>query len=103
MERDGRNPDDAADWLLAQLAAGPAAREEPPVAPPPASPIADAAPASPAPVVPPRSIEPGPRREEVLDWFSVAEPPSATDAATRALPVIGNPPPAPSVPDLVEP
>ena len=99
MERDGRNSDDAADWLLAQLAAGPAARDEPPVAPPPAA----AVPAAPEPVIPPRSIQPGPRREEVLDWFSVAEPPSATDAATRVLPVIGNPPAAPSVPAAVEP
>ncbi|MFE6254271.1 hypothetical protein [Agromyces sp. NPDC057865] len=99
MERDGRNSDDAADWLLAQLAAGPAARDEPSVAPPPAA----AVPAAPEPVIPPRSIEPGPRREEVLDWFSVAEPTSATDAATRVLPVIGTPPQAPSAPAAVEP
>jgi len=100
MSHDRRNDDDAADWLLAQLAAGPSRpRVEPPIVPPPT----DAAPTSPEPTVVPRPVEPGPRSEEVLDWFSLAEPSSATDAATRALPVIGDPPAAAPAPTSVEP
>lgn len=89
MSGDGRNSDDA-DWLLAQLAAGGPARQDPPVAPPPAADL----PAPIVPAAPPRPTTPAPRREEVLDWFSLAEPTSAPDAATRALPVIGGPPAA---------
>ena len=94
--------DDGADWLLAQLASGRAPeRPVPPVAPPPA---AQAPPAEP---VAPPVREPAPRREEVLDWFSLAEPASASDAATRALPVIGAPttaqPPAPAEPPTAPP
>ena len=98
MNGDGRDFDDA-DWLLAQLAAGrPPARQDPPVAPPPADvpkAASTRAPEEVTPAVPSRPSAPAPRREEVLDWFSLAEPPSAADAATRALPVIGGPP-APS-------
>ena len=84
------NADDGADWLLAQLANGRTPeRAEPPVAPPPASPASAQAPPS-SPATPPVRT-PAPRREEVLDWFSLAEPTSATDAPTRALPVIGAP------------
>ncbi len=96
------NTDDGADWLLAQLANGRTPeRAVPPVAPPPA---AQTPPAEP---VAPPVREPAPRREEVLDWFSLAEPASATDAATRALPVIGAPtagqPPAPAQPPTAPP
>ena len=98
MNRDGRNDDDA-DWLLAQLANGQQpARQEPPVAPP-AFPVPPVRMPRREPVAPTASRfpcrwppqPPAPRREEVLDWFSLAEPPAAPDAATRALPVIGGP------------
>lgn len=79
MNDDGRESDDA-EWLLAQLANDRPTRREPPVAPPSVEPPAPTdASASPAP----------PRREESLDWFSLAEPVPEPDAATRALPVIG--------------
>ncbi|MFF2372353.1 hypothetical protein [Agromyces sp. NPDC058110] len=99
-----RQGGDGADWLLAQLAAGGGApRPQHPVTPPsfgqPApsgeAPIAPTQPFAPAPAPSPA---PAPRRnEEVLDWFSLAEPP-ARDTGTRALPVVGEvlPPAAPS-------
>ena len=94
--------DDGTDWLLAQLVTGrtpesqqqPPASSEPPAAPAQPEPEALRTPA--APDLPLRP--PSPRREEELDWFSLAEPP-APDAATRALPVVGEPdavPPTPS-------
>ena len=88
MNSDGRDSDDA-DWLLAQLAgARTPPRQDPPVVPPPVvTPPAAVRPQSPA--EPP---SPPPRREEVLDWFSLAESEAAPDAATRALPVIGGRP-----------
>ena len=103
MNHDGQNSDDA-DWLLAQLAAGsvPERQDPPAESPPPVAPPQQAAPAP----APPPPLVPAPRRDEVLDWFSLAEPPSAPDAATRALPVIGGPlaPSAPGgVPSRVEP
>ncbi|RXZ66993.1 hypothetical protein ESP51_19720, partial [Agromyces albus] len=114
MNADGRDTsgtEGGADWLLAQLAAGrPPARNEPPVVPPPVPP-SERRSASTPPVVPPPpptpERTPAPRREEVLDWFSLADSaPSATDAATRALPIVGAPldrgpaaePPAPQEP-----
>ncbi len=99
-----QHDDEGTDWLLAQLVTGrtseseqqpqPPAAAEPPVMPEPAEPELRAA----EPDFPLRP--PSPRREEVLDWFSLAEPPAPeTDAATRALPVVGDPgevPPAAS-------
>ena len=91
--RDQHDPDDGTDWLLAQLVTGrtPESQQQPP-----ASTELPAAPAEPEPEAP-ASAEPdlplrppAPRREEELDWFSLAEPPAA-DAATRALPVVGEP------------
>ena len=91
--------DDGTDWLLAQLVTGrtpeseqrpqDTAAAEPPAAPEPAVPAPEAA----APAQPDLPLRPpSPRREEVLDWFSLAEPSAPeTDAATRALPVIGQP------------
>src|SRR6188508_661241 len=91
--RDQHEPDDGTDWLLAQLVTGrtPESQQQPPA--PTELPAAPAepepeAPASAEPDLPLRP--PAPRREEELDWFSLAEPPAA-DAATRALPVVGEP------------
>ncbi|SFR91090.1 hypothetical protein SAMN05428970_3753 [Agromyces sp. CF514] len=103
-----RQGGDGADWLLAQLAAGGGEpRPQHPVTPPsfgqptassgaapvePSPPFASSAPGS------SRAPAPAPRRnEEVLDWFSLAEPP-ARDTGTRALPVVGEalPPAAPA-------
>ncbi|MDQ0893799.1 hypothetical protein [Agromyces ramosus] len=89
------NADDGADWLLAQLANGHAPeRADPPVAPPPAAPTPSPAAAVPPPAAAPPAHTPAPRRGEVLDWFSLAEPAASTDAATRALPVVGSPDPS---------
>ena len=102
MNHDGRDADDA-DWLLAQLVNGPTpARQDPPVAPPPAA-VTPPEPIASQPAAPPQPQTPAPRREEVLDWFSLAEPASAPDAATRALPVIGGPLPAATAPTAPEP
>ncbi|GAA4046921.1 septum formation family protein [Agromyces indicus] len=89
--RDGRHDSDDmndADWLLSQLGSGRRPDLEgrqapqPPVAPPqqPAEPV------SPPPMERPRR-----RSEESLDWFSLADAQSETDAATRELPVVGEP------------
>ncbi|MFE6965204.1 septum formation family protein [Agromyces sp. NPDC057679] len=109
--------DDGADWLLAQLAGGGASGSAPQASPPQTPPqvpsafAAPVAPAAPAPVPPHLAATPQPpaapttpprssHHEEVLDWFSLAEPPSRDDSATRALPVIGDPghTPAPAHP-----
>ncbi|MFF2495342.1 septum formation family protein [Agromyces sp. NPDC058064] len=108
--------DDGADWLLAQLAGGGATGSAPQASPPQsqpqapsafAAPAAPAAPASPfaapaspppaAPVAPPVGPARASRHEEVLDWFSLAEPPARDDTATRALPIIGEPGQPPSM------
>ncbi|MFF2388326.1 septum formation family protein [Agromyces sp. NPDC058104] len=109
--------DDGADWLLAQLAGGGATGSAPQASPPqsqPQAPSAFAAPAAPAspfaapaspPPAAPASAQPAApvaparasRHEEVLDWFSLAEPPARDDTATRALPVIGEPGRTPSM------
>ena len=96
-EEDPREQHDTADggtdWLLAQLVTGrtsesqqqPPDSTEPPAAPVQPDPEAPAAAEPDLPLRPP-----APRREEELDWFSLAEPPT-DDAATRALPVVGEP------------
>lgn len=89
--RDGRydSGQDDADWLLSQLGSGRRPDLEgrtapnPPVAPAPQQPV--------EPVSPPPMERPRRRTEESLDWFSLAEPADDTDAATRALPVVGEP------------
>ncbi|MFF2272881.1 hypothetical protein ACFVTX_11440 [Agromyces sp. NPDC058136] len=86
--------DDGADWLLAQLAGGGATGSAPQASPPqtpPQQPSAFAAPPAPAPQAQPSAPRPPAQHEEVLDWFSLAEPPARDDAATRALPVVGEP------------
>lgn len=89
--RDGRydSGEDDADWLLSQLGSGRRPDLEGRTAPNP--PVASA-PQQPAePVSPPPMERPRRRSEESLDWFSLAEPADDTDAATRALPVVGEP------------
>ncbi|GAA1756925.1 hypothetical protein [Agromyces humatus] len=92
--------DEGTDWLLAQLVTGrtPESQQpqEPAEAEQPAMPeTPEPEPEAAAPTQPDLPLRaPSPRREEVLDWFSLAEPPApvpADDAATRALPVIGEP------------
>ncbi|WP_139415926.1 hypothetical protein [Agromyces laixinhei] len=97
MSGDGQDQGDETDWLLAQLAGGDGPRRDDP--PQPVAP-----PAQPEQQDPPAPRTPAPRREEVLDWFSEA-PAARSDAATRALPVVGAPapqtpatPPAPAEP-----
>ncbi|WP_400997317.1 septum formation family protein [Agromyces sp. GXQ0307] len=90
-ERDGRYDangfDDDTDWLMSQLGSGRRPDLEGRQAPqPPVAPAAEAPRAEPAPPTRPRR-----RSEESLDWFSVAEPAASDDAATRALPVVGEP------------
>ncbi|HEX6954543.1 MAG TPA: septum formation family protein [Agromyces sp.] len=89
--RDGRydSGEDDADWLLSQLGSGRRPDLEGRVAPNP--PVAPAAPYPTEPVSPPPTERPRRRTEESLDWFSLAEPADDTDAATRALPVVGEP------------
>ena len=91
--RDDANDFESTDWLLAQLGQGrrpdleghdaPEVAEE--AAEPPAEPVAQ----------PPAEAEPAEpharRSDETLDWFSLAEPASKSDAATRELPVVGEP------------
>ncbi|MFC5791036.1 hypothetical protein ACFPPE_14365, partial [Agromyces tardus] len=111
--RDDANDFESTDWLLAQLGQGRRPDLEghdapPPVAEPSVEPAAEPIAPPPAAEVEAEPVDPRARRsEETLDWFSLAEPaPSSSDAATRALPVVGEPiepraepaPPAASAP-----
>ena len=114
--RDGTNDSESVDWLLAQLGQGRRPDLEGENAPPPVAEPSVEPPAEP--IAPPAAevgAEPEPeepvgrRSEETLDWFSLAEPAPAADAATRALPVVGEPieprvePVAPAAPDASVP
>ncbi|MFD5865057.1 hypothetical protein ACFWGP_08895 [Agromyces sp. NPDC127015] len=76
-----------------QVTSGARSAFAPPPSPVGRVPHASAAPTPPttpaAQVAPPTPTVPS-RHDEVLDWFSLAEPP-ASDTATRALPVVGSP------------
>jgi hypothetical protein len=96
--RDDANDFESTDWLLAQLGQGRRPDLEghdapPPVAEPSVEPAAEPIAPPPAAEVEAEPVDPRARRsEETLDWFSLAEPaPSSSDAATRALPVVGEP------------
>ncbi|HEU4756297.1 MAG TPA: septum formation family protein [Agromyces sp.] len=94
--RDGRYDSgdfDDADWLLSQLGSGRRPDLEGRTSPeqPPVVPEAVVPPAPVDPVSPPPATRARRRSEESLDWFSLAEPAGESDAATRALPVVGEP------------